>query len=150
MTNTTTIAPVLTVETVRARLATDDRWLTRAIVAIYEQQTADEQENQTTSHLNGVGFSGVDAAFCSSLAQQITRGRTLSAKQIAIARKIMRKYAAQLVRLAEAKAAQPARCRGCNSTEEESGCRVERDGLCCDCRADIAWDQIESERDDKD
>ena len=100
-------------EAIKARLATDDRWLFRAVVAIYEKQTADEQESEETRENNGIGFSGVDACILSSLAKQIldwqggrsTYRTPLSPRQIEIARKKMAKYAGQLSRIAAARTA---------------------------------------------
>jgi hypothetical protein len=105
--NSTTTAPApaapLTVEFVREKIATDDRWLLRGLVAIYHKQTEDEQRDAATKHTNGVGFTGVDATFASSLAEQVIRRGSLSPKQMIFARKIMKKYAAQLVRIAKEK-----------------------------------------------
>lgn len=87
------------------KLQTDDRWLYRGIVAIYERQTADEQQSETTEEHNAMGFNGTDAKFGTSLAKQILAGRSLSIKQAQAARKMMRKYAGQLVKCAKEKAA---------------------------------------------
>lgn len=91
---------------IASKLATDDRWLVRGILAIYERQTADERASQTTRHYNGIGFNAWDAGLLSSFAQQILRrqatGRLdlLSPAQIAKARPKMRKYATQLAAIA--------------------------------------------------
>jgi len=78
-------------------------WLIRGILCIFARQTADEQSvNQTKWH-NGVGFGAVDAEILSSFAKQIENGRTLSQRQIEVARKCMRKYAMQLARIAREK-----------------------------------------------
>ena len=75
-------------------------WIERAVIAIFEKQTIDEQSAETTSHKNGIGFNGVDAFILSSFAKQLKKGRHLSTKQFAIAQKKMPKYAKQLVRIA--------------------------------------------------
>jgi hypothetical protein len=87
------------------KLQNDDKWLYRGIVAIYERQTADEQQAETTNHHNAKGFNGTDAKFGTSLAKQILAGRTLTVNQAQAARKMMRKYAGQLVKCAKEKAA---------------------------------------------
>jgi hypothetical protein len=99
-----------TPEMIRERLESDDRWVQRALVALYKKQTADEQSTESTRHTNGVGFAQNDAAFLSSLAKQVLAGRTLSAKQIHFARfsrtgrpRIM-KYARQLAEIANERA----------------------------------------------
>ena len=81
---------------IRERLATSPAWATRGLLRIYDNQTADEQASQTTSHDNGIGFSGCDAEILSSFAEQIRRGRNMSPKQMALIFKRMPKYAAQL------------------------------------------------------
>ena len=40
-------------EAITAKLATNDRWLIRAVVAIFEKQTADEQESEETVKTTG-------------------------------------------------------------------------------------------------
>lgn len=42
-------------EEIEEKIASDDRWLYRAIKAIYERQTRDEQIEETTKYHNGVG-----------------------------------------------------------------------------------------------
>lgn len=85
------------VEYVKKQLATNSQWATRAIVKLYERQTADEQASQITRNVNGVGFNGTDAMILSSFAEQINRGRTLSAKQLAIAFRKLPKYSKQII-----------------------------------------------------
>jgi len=95
---------------IREKLVSNDKWLVRGILAIYERQTADEKSSQTTKHTNGVGFNGRDAAILSSFAKQILSWQAtsnprfrqpLSSKQFELARRMMSKYAAQLARIAE-------------------------------------------------
>jgi hypothetical protein len=68
----------------------------RAILRIYANQTADEQNAKVTAHHNRKGFTGSDAYILSSFAEQILKGRTLSEKQLAIAHRKMPKYAVQI------------------------------------------------------
>lgn len=101
-----------TQDSIKELLERSDLAVERAILAIYARQTADEQITETTSHKNGVGFSGVDAEILSSFAQQIERksgngvkiGHCLSEKQMAIARRKMMRYSRQLLEVAEEKA----------------------------------------------
>lgn len=87
-----------------------------ALLGLYARQTADEQQNQTTSHTNGIGFSGTDADILSSFAQQIERkrgqgaraGQCLSEKQLNLLRNRISKYSRQLLEIAQEKAAQRA------------------------------------------
>lgn len=83
-------------EYIQKLVTTNDRALYRAILAIYKNQTMSERNIQATTEHNGVGFTGVDGAFMSSLAEQILKRKALSEKQLVSARKIMPKYWKQL------------------------------------------------------
>jgi len=89
-----------------------DAAVLRGILAIYERQTADEKSSETTKHHNGMGFNGRDAAFGTSLAKQILAwnadknskfNRPLSSKQMESARKMLKRYAGQLAKVANEK-----------------------------------------------
>lgn len=84
---------------IKNQLATNPAWALRALVKIYERQTADEQCSGITKEDNGVGFSGVDATILSSFATQVLNGRNLSAKQMAIVYKKMPRYHRQVISL---------------------------------------------------
>ncbi len=85
---------------VRDKLATDNEWLVRGMMAIYARQTADEQRAEDTKYLNGVGFNSADSTILTSFAKQWTARRWLSDKQMGIAKRKMAKYAGQLARIA--------------------------------------------------
>ena len=95
-----TTAKQWTKELIREKLETDIKWLSRGIIAIYEKQTKDEQLSQITNKTNNVGFSSCDAYILSSFAEQLKRGQNLSAKQVEIATKKMKKYSGQLAKIA--------------------------------------------------
>lgn len=84
---------------IRTQLGTNPAWATRAIVKLYELQTAAEQASQTTRNVNGAGFNSTDATILSSFAEQILKGRTLSQKQLAISFKRLPKYSRQISNL---------------------------------------------------
>lgn len=90
---------------IEIRMQEDLRWLERAIVAIYERQTAAEQAAGQTREHNGIGFNGVDAPFLTYLAEWILSGKHLSGKFLIKARKRMVKYSGQLQRIAMEKGA---------------------------------------------
>lgn len=91
-----------TVAFVKQMLATNKVWALRALVRIYqENQTPDEQAAKLTSHDNGIGFTGVDAQFASSLAEQYLKRGNLSDKQMSFVFKIMPKYAGQVVKMSD-------------------------------------------------
>jgi hypothetical protein len=89
----------LTVDEAKARLAVNPYWATRALVRLYQQQTAEEQTAESTIDRNGRGFNTADAKLLSSFAQQLLEGRSLSEKQMKIAFARLPKYAAQLLEL---------------------------------------------------
>lgn len=83
----------------RERIGQDERWAKRALLRIYQEQEAIEVEAGETLAANGVGFTGHDAPFLTSLAEQVEAGRALSPKQVVALHRIMPKYTAQLYRL---------------------------------------------------
>ncbi len=68
-----------------------------AMMRIYDKQTADEQNYQQTYLWNSVGFSGPDSNIMSSFAESYKKYGKLTPKQMAIARKKMKKYWKQLL-----------------------------------------------------
>ena len=87
---------------VRMMLGSNEAWALKALVRIFkENQTADEQAAETTSHDNGIGFSGTDANFLSSLAKQyLERGRLSHNQKAAIYRTIP-KYHKQVIGMSD-------------------------------------------------
>ena len=88
---------------IQALLDENDRAVLRAVLVIFERQTAVEQASHSTQLHNNRGFTAVDAEFGSSLAVQIQRSGSLSPKQMLYARKMMKKYHRQLAEVANAK-----------------------------------------------
>ena len=74
----------------------------KALLWLYKYQTEDEKLDYTTSHLNGVGFTGSDAFILSSLAKQVIEKYYLSEKQLQILRKKIKKYENQMAKIANA------------------------------------------------
>jgi hypothetical protein len=96
-----------TTTVIKDKLSTNDLWLIKGILAIYQRQTYDEQDNELTKEKNGVGFNSCDAGILTSFAKQIKKNKTdskytlpLSPKQLKVARKKMLKYAGQLTEIA--------------------------------------------------
>lgn len=71
--------------------------LSRALLFLYSRQTADEQNSQTTNHDNGMGFSGFDAEFLSSVAQGVQRYGNMTPRQAMVVKKRLARYAGQLL-----------------------------------------------------
>lgn len=100
----------------RDALRTSPSWALRALEVIYSFQTADEQTTGQTIKSNGVGFSGCDAEFLSSLAEQARKfveakeagtnkfPSPLSPNQKKWLLKKISKYAGQLILVLEGKA----------------------------------------------
>lgn len=71
----------LTADEIREKLLTDDRWLCRALVALNERQTLDEQRDETTKYHNEMGFRPAHAKRGTSMAQFYLRTGFLTPKQ---------------------------------------------------------------------
>lgn len=92
-------------------LRTNDKAIARALVALNDRQTADEQAHQDVKYHNGMGFRPCHARMGTSMAQFYTARGYLSPKQIAYWRKPSPKgamrieiYAGQLLLVAQDKA----------------------------------------------
>jgi hypothetical protein len=84
----------------KSKLSTDPRWAVAGLLRIYENQTDAEKAVGNTQEFNGIGFSGCDGDFLSSLSVQAKR-KGLSPKQIKCVHKTMPKYAAQLLKASD-------------------------------------------------
>lgn len=92
-------------------LLQSDKAVGRALLAIYERQTQDEQSAGTTKYHNGVGFSAFDAEIMTSMARFYRKNESLTPKQLAWLRACpgkqktprIGKYAGQLADIANAK-----------------------------------------------
>jgi hypothetical protein len=96
-----------TKESFRELLATNNRAVERAIVAIWKRQTASEQQSEATLVHNGIGFASCDARMGTYYANWVRQGRSLSGRHLERARKMACKYVGQLIDEAEKQA--PAR-----------------------------------------
>ena len=70
--------------------------LAKAVVTLYQYQTADERIIHGTIYQNAVGFNAVDAEFGTSIAQQVLNGKRVTPKQGKILTRMLRKYKKQL------------------------------------------------------
>jgi hypothetical protein len=75
--------------------------------AMYRRQTEDEQSENQTFFLNGVGFNGVDAPILSEIAEHSKPYRNLTVKQAALVGKRLQKYIGQLMAIAASEERQP-------------------------------------------
>lgn len=80
---------------------------------MHSKESTDERDAGETNHLNGMGFNGRDAGFGTSLAKQVIKwqdgltnyAHPLTMPQMNAARKMLRKYAGQLAKVANEKVA---------------------------------------------
>jgi hypothetical protein len=84
-------------ESIQELLDKNDEAVYRAMLQIYDRQTADEQKYKDTHLYNSVGFTGVDAEIMSSFTESYKKWNKLTPKQMVIARKKMKKYWKQLL-----------------------------------------------------
>ena len=109
-------------EFVKQQIKTNDRWMLKGLLTIFERQTQDEQRASMVKEHNGVGFSRIDAEMMTSFANQlISKGgvrllnckepidasKIFSTKQLPLLRAKMVKYAGQLTRIAIEKQPKP-------------------------------------------
>lgn len=106
------------IDFIKDKLSTNDMWILKGLITIFDNQTADEQRQKTVRCDNGIGFTRGDADFMCSIAkgliergireafelrQRLSVDTILSQKQAFLLRKRIVKYAGQLAKEAEAK-----------------------------------------------
>jgi len=84
--------------TLQAKLRSDVRWAQRGLLAIFRNQTSDEQVSADVKHHNAMGFRCMDAIILTSFANQLQTRGSLSPKQMNVVFKLMPKYARQLMK----------------------------------------------------
>ena len=87
---------IWTRDEIETMVRNQDAAVERAMVAIWERQTADEKETQGTRHHNGRGFAAWSARSGTYYAGWVRSGRRLTGKHLAKARKIALYHAGQL------------------------------------------------------
>jgi hypothetical protein len=92
-----------TPETIKALLDRSDKAVERAIVAIYERQTSDEQVTGETRHHNRRGFASCHAHLGTYYAKWIMSDRHLDGQHLQRARRMVQCYSKQLLQVAEAR-----------------------------------------------
>jgi len=105
-------------EFIRQKVVSDDRWMIKGLLTIYEYQTIDEQQSEMVKVHNGVGFSRIDAEILTSFAKRAIQRGALEAIKTAnglkassffsptqedLCRRKMARYAGQLARIANLK-----------------------------------------------
>jgi len=96
---------VWTKDKIQNLLATSDKAVERACIAIYDRQTQDEKRSSITNHDNTIGFTGAHASKGSYYARWCLSGRHLNGIHLVKARSMMMHYHRQLCEIANAKQA---------------------------------------------
>lgn len=85
-------------EALIALYARNPQAVARALLVVYSNQTADEQTDKTTRHINGKGFTSHDAEWLTDIAKKWNvYGRWASEKQLAAVRRAIAKYHRQIL-----------------------------------------------------
>jgi len=87
-------------EAIKVQITSNDNQAIKAMLKVYEYQTDDEQAGGYVRHDNGMGFAATDSEILTSFCHQYERKGWLSAKQIAIIKNKIGKYAGQLLKQA--------------------------------------------------
>ena len=87
----------------KIKLTSDQRWLERAVVAIFERQTNDEQVIEGTKYQNNRGYRPSDAKQMSYYAKWIMSGKHLNNYHANVAVKRIEKYIGQLIIISQQK-----------------------------------------------
>jgi len=90
---------VWTKELLKELFLKNDEAIVRAMLRIYDKQTEDEKISEYTRDDNGVGFSGVHGEIMTKFSKFYQERKYLSFKQMVVIKKIMPKYAGQLLKL---------------------------------------------------
>lgn len=101
-----------TVDSIKYLLATNDKAIGRALVALNNRQTVDEQQTESTKYHNNRGFKSSDAKIGTSCANYFSKHGYLTPKQLIFWRKLTKSgrskieiYARQLLEQANLNAA---------------------------------------------
>jgi len=79
-------------EFIKKKLRTDPRWITKALVLIFNHQTIAEQQTEMTTIRNNVGFTGHDGHILCSFAKWFLTGKPITEKMMNVLKKSMPKY----------------------------------------------------------
>ena len=94
---------IWTKEQIKDKIKTNQAWLERAIVALFDKQTRDEQATEDTHVNNKIGLNKPDAHKMSYYAKWIMAGKHLNGRFLEDARNRVLKYSKQLTKMANNK-----------------------------------------------
>jgi len=81
---------------VRKLLETNQAWVQRAVVVVFERQTQEEKAQEVSCRENGIGFNKPDARQGSKMARWILSGKNLTGWHLKKAFEMMPKYWKQI------------------------------------------------------
>jgi hypothetical protein len=79
-------------EFIQKKLRTDPKWITKALILIFNHQTVGEQTADQTVIRNNVGFTGHDGQILSKFAKWFLANKPITEKMMAVLKKSMPKY----------------------------------------------------------
>jgi len=85
---------------IKHMISTNPAWTEKAIIALYNYQTAYEQNIENTVEHNSVGFNAPDAHRLTYYAKWIRSGKHLTGHHLTKAQSMIKKYSGQLVEIA--------------------------------------------------
>lgn len=92
-----------TADQIKEKLSTNNKWLIKGLLAIYNNQTQDERRGKGSYVVNGVGFNSWDSEYLSSMAKKVLRGEKIHPNDMGLIRHKMLKYSSQLEKIAKKK-----------------------------------------------
>ena len=85
------------IEKLRKQISDKDSTAIHTLMFVFDRQVEDEQRQETVKYRNGVGFKPQDAKRGSNLAKWYKDKGFFTAKQIAYVKRIVEKYAGQVI-----------------------------------------------------
>lgn len=91
---------IWTKEEILEGLKSNNSWVEKAVLAIFNKQTIEEQISDSTRKSNNMGYNSSDARLMSYYAKWIQSGKKLTGCHLEKARKKIYKYSGQLTKIA--------------------------------------------------
>lgn len=91
----------ITKEYIREKLETNDEWLKKALVTVYNWATTEEQKGNPSNKLDGFGFNRIDRAVLNPIAESLAKGNDVSNEILQKIRPRVLKYSNQLYKISK-------------------------------------------------
>lgn len=89
-----------TKEEIKHLIKTNDNFVIKSLIRLYNYQTEDEKNTGETENNNNVGFNGYDAKPLTDLVNQIVKFKFVTFGQVAFIRNKLYKYSNQIAKIA--------------------------------------------------